>query len=67
MMSTEKYAQLKSWGILFYLMDKAEDVSHKDSLLDSSEGLIQTVGRNQIYKEFCNKTQIVETTSKDYS
>ena len=28
--------------ILFYLMDKAEDVSRKDSLLDSSGGLIQT-------------------------
>ena len=52
--------------IMFYMVDKTEDLSPGCSLSDSSERLLwRGEGEVRIYRSFCNKDEIVKT-SKDY-
>ena len=51
---------------MFYSVDKTEDLSPGHSISDSSEGLLQRAkGGARIYRNFCNKDQVVRT-SRDY-
>lgn len=52
--------------IMFHLVDKTEDLSVGHSPSESSERLLQRgEGGTRLYKNFCNKEQVVGT-SKDY-
>ena len=52
--------------VMFYLADKAENLSPECSFSDSSEGVVwRGKGRGRRYRSFCNKDQVVGTL-KDY-
>ena len=49
--------------IIFYSVDKTEDLSLGDSISDNSEKLLLGGdGGARIYRSFCNKDQVVKTS-----
>ena len=64
-MSTEENARPKSCEVMFYSVDKSEDLRPGHSVSDSSEGVLWR-GNPRIYRGFCNKDQVVGTSKDDY-